>query len=59
MYRNLYFLFDDLRSEFIMNQQEVWTSLTFTLQNDGEFKIDSDYRDLSNMASRAPDILGI
>ncbi|RXZ00636.1 immunity protein YezG family protein [Fictibacillus sp. S7] len=30
MYHNLYFLFGDLRSEFIKNQQEVWTSLTFT-----------------------------
>ncbi|WP_430667153.1 immunity protein YezG family protein [Fictibacillus enclensis] len=30
MYHNLYFIFDDLRSEFIKNQQEVWTSLIFT-----------------------------
>ena len=38
--------------EFKNNEQEQWTNLTFILENDGKFKIDYDYTDLSNVSPR-------
>jgi uncharacterized protein (TIGR01741 family) len=38
--------FEELWNEFKNNGQEVWTNLTFILENTGKFKIDYDYTDL-------------
>ena len=35
--------------EFKNNGQEQWTNLTFILENNGKFKIDYDYTDLSDV----------
>lgn len=38
--------FEELWEEFKNQGQEVWSSLTFILNNDGTFKIDYNYEDL-------------
>ncbi|TYQ14662.1 UNVERIFIED_CONTAM: uncharacterized protein (TIGR01741 family) [Acetivibrio alkalicellulosi] len=39
---------EELWCEFKNNGQEQWTNLTFILENNGKFKIDYDYTDLSD-----------
>lgn len=43
----LYDCFTELWEEFKRNKQEVWTNLTFILDNTGKFKIEFGYEDLS------------
>jgi|SRR5690606_37536263 uncharacterized protein (TIGR01741 family) len=38
----------ELWNEFKNNGQETWTNLTFVLDNEGRFKIEYDYTDLSD-----------
>ena len=38
--------FKDLKDEFKANNQEVWTNLTMYVREDGEFKIEYDYREI-------------
>lgn len=45
----LYDCFEELWNEFIQNDQDVWTNLTFILERTGQFKIDFDYADLSEV----------
>lgn len=40
----------ELQNEFRKNGQDVWTNLTLMLENTGEFKIDYDYTDLSDVS---------
>lgn len=44
--------FAELWNEFKNNGQEQWTNLTFILENNGKFKIDYDYTDLSDASPR-------
>ncbi|WP_425415412.1 immunity protein YezG family protein [Paenibacillus glacialis] len=41
--------FEELWKESVQNNQDVWTSLTFILDSTGDFKIDFDYEDLSEV----------
>lgn len=41
--------FEDLWNLFVKNGQDVWTNLTFILESSGEFKIDYDYEDLTDV----------
>jgi len=40
--------FKELKDEFKDNKQEVWTNLTMYVREDGEFKIEYDYREIIN-----------
>ncbi|MBU5247232.1 antitoxin YezG family protein [Bacillus halotolerans] len=39
-------LFEELREEFKANNQDIWTHLTFKLENTRKFSIDYDYTDV-------------
>lgn len=41
--------FIELKDEFKKNNQEVWTNLTMYLREDGEFKIEYDYKEILDM----------
>ncbi|ACK92486.1 immunity protein YezG family protein [Bacillus cereus] len=53
----LYECFTELWHEFERQKQEKWTNLTFTLNNSGEFNIDYDYSDLSEVDSYEQQII--
>lgn len=42
-------LFEELWREFLKSNQEAWTNLTFILESTGQFKIDFDYEDLTEV----------
>ncbi len=42
-------IFKELRNEFIKNKQEPWTNLTLFMKDNGEFKIDYSYSDISKI----------
>ncbi len=41
-------LFEELQNEFRINNQEVWTNLTYIMDENGKYKVDYDYSDLSD-----------
>lgn len=41
--------FEELWNEFVRNNENVWTNLTFILDRTGVFKIDYEYEDLSEV----------
>lgn len=47
MHDELMEYFEQLWEEFKNNKQELWSNLTFILDNEGKFKIDYNYDDLS------------
>jgi uncharacterized protein (TIGR01741 family) len=49
--------FRELWQEFINNEQEPWTNITFILESNGKFKIDYDYTDLSEASPREQHII--
>ncbi|MBT2711589.1 TIGR01741 family protein [Pseudomonas sp. ISL-88] len=44
--RELRELFEELRTEHRNNNDDVWTNLTLTLDNSGEFQLDYNYDDI-------------
>ncbi len=46
---NLYDCFTELSEEFSNQNQEKWTNLTLTIDTTGEFNIDYNYEDLSEV----------
>jgi len=53
----LYEIFTELWDEFEKQKQEKWTNLTLTLNNSGEFNIDYNYNDLSEVDSYEQQII--
>jgi len=49
--------FTELKNEFIKNNQEAWTNLTMHLKEDGDFKIEYDYTDISEADAYAEHII--
>lgn len=47
----LYDAFLRLHQEFILNGQEIWTTVTFRLNHEGKMKAKFDYDDLSSISS--------
>ncbi|MDR9798430.1 DUF600 family protein [Aeribacillus pallidus] len=47
---DLYNCFSKLREEFIEQDQEPWTNLTFILDNTGKMKINYGYEDISHLS---------
>lgn len=45
----LYDLFLELQSEFVRQQQDKWTNLTYILEHTGKMKIKLGYEDLSQL----------
>ncbi|WP_199624428.1 immunity protein YezG family protein [Paenibacillus alkalitolerans] len=48
--QELYECFEQLWNEFKAQEQEQWTSLTYTLDNTGRMKIDYGYEDISQIS---------
>ncbi|MCE5287478.1 MAG: antitoxin YezG family protein [Pelosinus sp.] len=46
----LYNCFSELRKEFEIQKQELWTNLTFILDSTGKMKLDYGYEDLSQIS---------
>lgn len=42
-------LFEELWRDFLKSNQEAWTNLTFILESTGQFIIDFDYEDLTEV----------
>ncbi|WP_257350208.1 antitoxin YezG family protein [Pseudalkalibacillus decolorationis] len=53
----LYDYFTELWEEFRNQNQEQWTNLTLTIDNTGDFKIDYNYEDLSEVDSYEQQII--
>ncbi|AVD57415.1 antitoxin YezG family protein [Heyndrickxia coagulans] len=46
---DLYDLFSELQSEFVRQQQDKWTHLTYILEHTGKMKVKFGYEDLSQI----------
>ncbi|MFS0749856.1 immunity protein YezG family protein [Oceanobacillus sp. 1P07AA] len=47
---DLYYCFEELLNEFSNQGHELWTSLTFILDNSGKMNIDYGYEDISEIS---------
>lgn len=48
--QELYDCFEELWNEFMVQDQELWTSLTYTLDNMGRMKLNYGYDDISEIS---------
>jgi uncharacterized protein (TIGR01741 family) len=48
--QELYECFEELWNEFLVQDQELWTSLTFILDNKGRMKLNYGYDDISEIS---------
>ncbi|TYQ14650.1 UNVERIFIED_CONTAM: uncharacterized protein (TIGR01741 family) [Acetivibrio alkalicellulosi] len=55
--RQILDILEEIWREFKINEEEVWTNITFILESTGKFKIDYDYTDLSDASPRKQHII--